>query len=355
MGGLLGVRTRGEGREVMATVETSEPLLQVTDLEQHFPVRRGILQRVAGHVHAVNGVTFHINRGETLGLVGESGCGKSTVGRTIVRLYEPSGGSICLNGREIAYLSRRQMHPIRRQLQIIFQDPYTSLNPRMSAGAIVGEPMVIHGLAAGSERRRKVAALFERVGLRPQHMDHYPHELSGGQCQRLAIARTLAVEPDIIVADESVSALDVSIQASIINLLLDLQRDLGLSLLFISHDMSVIEHVSHRVAVMYLGHIVEIGTRDEVLGAPRHPYTEALLSAVPTPKPQGKRRERILLKGEVPSPISPPSGCPFHTRCPLAEARCRQELPLLRELWPGHQVACHVRGPAEPAIATEPQ
>ncbi len=327
----------------MTATTRSGPVLEVTELTTRFPVRSGVLQRVSGHVHAVERVSFHIGRGETLGLVGESGCGKSTAGKTVLRLTDPTSGSIRLAGREIAHLSARRMRPVRRHLQTVFQDPYTSLNPRMKAGSIVGEPLVIHGLATRRERLRRVAELFERVGLRPEQMDRFPHEFSGGQRQRLSIARALSVEPELVIADEAVSALDVSIQASVINLLVELQQEMGLSFLFISHDMSVIEHVSHRVAVMYLGHVVEIGGRDDVLSAPQHPYTEALLSAVPTAEPGGRQRKRTLLTGEVPSPITPPSGCPFHTRCPIAEARCRSEEPLLREIRPGQWAACHLR------------
>lgn len=327
---------------MMATVD-SEPVLEVTDLVKRFPVRSGVLQRVSGHVHAVERASFHIGRGETLGLVGESGCGKSTAGKTVLRLHDPTSGSIRVKGREIAHLSMRQMRPVRRHLQTVFQDPYSSLNPRMKAGSIVGEPLVIHGLGTRAERRRRVAELFERVGLRPEQMERYSHEFSGGQRQRLSIARALAVKPELVVADEAVSALDVSIQASVINLLVELQREMGLSFLFISHDMSVIEHVSHRVAVMYLGHVVEVGGRDDVLSQPLHPYTEALLSAVPTPDPNTRGRRHILLHGDVPSPITPPAGCPFHTRCPIAEERCRREEPALREIRPGHWAACHLR------------
>lgn len=342
MGGLLGIRTPAE-EDAMTAFTRSEPVLEVTELTTRFPVRSGVLQRVTGHVHAVERVSFHIGRGETLGLVGESGCGKSTAGKTVLRLTDPTSGSIRLAGREIASLSARRMRPVRRHLQTVFQDPFSSLNPRMKAGSIVAEPLIIHGLATRGERRRRVAALFERVGLRPEQMERFPHEFSGGQRQRLSIARALSVEPELVIADEAVSALDVSIQASVINLLVELQQEMGLSFLFISHDMSVIEHVSHRVAVMYLGHVVEIGGRDEVLSAPQHPYTEALLSAVPTPDPQRKGHKRTLLSGEVPSPITPPSGCPFHTRCPIAEARCRSEEPRLREIRPGQWAACHLR------------
>jgi len=318
-------------------------LLEVEGLGKRFDVRGGLLRRVTGRVNAVDDVSFAIGRGETLGLVGESGCGKSTVGKTLLKLIEPTSGTIRLEGRDITALSARDMRPVRRKLQIVFQDPFSSLNPRMTAGDIVGEPLGIHGLAARGERQQLTAEMFERVGLRPDQMARYPHEFSGGQRQRISIARALAVDPELIVADESVSALDVSIQASVINLLVRLQADSGVSFLFISHDMSVIEHISHRVAVMYLGRIVEIGRREQVFARPTHPYTEALLSAVPVPDPATRRKKRILLSGDVPSPMSPPPGCHFHTRCPIAEERCRVEKPQLREVQPGHFSACHLR------------
>ncbi|GJL83106.1 MAG: peptide ABC transporter ATP-binding protein [marine bacterium B5-7] len=321
----------------------SGPLLKIDRLSKRFPVRGGVLRRVVGKVNAVDDVSFEINRGETLGLVGESGCGKSTVGKTILKLHEPSGGAICLDGKDISQYSPRQMRGVRRKLQIVFQDPYSSLNPRMTAADIVGEPLAIHGLAHRRDQRQRVAEMFERVGLRPDQMDRFPHEFSGGQRQRISIARALAVDPEIIIADESVSALDVSIQASVINLLIRLQQQTGVSFLFISHDMSVIEHISHRVAVMYLGRIVEIAERSKVFAHPLHPYTEALLSAVPVPDPATRRKKRILLSGDVPSPIKPPPGCHFHTRCPIAEARCRIDVPALREIAPGHMAACHLR------------
>lgn len=320
-----------------------QPLLRVENLAQRFPIYGGLLQRVTGHVNAVDKVSFEIHEGETLGLVGESGCGKSTVGKAVLKLYESSSGSIHIDGTDVTHLSLRQMRPYRRQIQTVFQDPFSSLNPRLRAGYIVGEPLTIHGLASGKEKTRLVAEMFERVGLRPDQMDRFPHEFSGGQRQRLSIARALAVKPRLIVADESVSALDVSIQASVINLMVRLQQEMGLSFLFISHDMSVIEHVSHRVAVMYLGRIVEISERSKVFAFPQHPYTAALLSAVPVPDPSVKRNKRIPLSGEVPSPISPPPGCHFSTRCPYAETRCRVEVPELREVQPGHWAACHLR------------
>ncbi|MDZ7842428.1 MAG: dipeptide ABC transporter ATP-binding protein [Gammaproteobacteria bacterium] len=326
----------------MNTID-ADAMLEVKGLTKRFPIHSGLLRRVTGHVNAVDGVTFQIQRGETLGLVGESGCGKSTVGKTILKLHEPSGGSIHLDGRDITALSPRAMRPVRRRLQTIFQDPYSSLNPRMAAGEIVAEPLVIHNKVGRRDLARRVAEMFERVGLRPDQMSRFPHEFSGGQRQRIAIARALSVDPELIIADESVSALDVSIQASVINLLVRLQRETGVSFLFISHDMSVIEHISHRVAVMYLGRIVEIAERPKVFATPRHPYTEALLSAVPVPDPSTRRKKRILLAGDVPSPIHPPPGCHFHTRCPIAEDRCRSEVPALREVAPGHWAACHLR------------
>jgi len=319
------------------------PLLDVTDLRKHFPVRRGLLRRQAGSVFAVDGVSFSIAPGETLGLVGESGCGKSTVARTVMRLVEPTSGSIRLGGADITHLDKAAMRPFRRQMQIIFQDPFSSLNPRMSAGDIVREPIAFHGIAQGRAADDRVAELFEQVGLRAAQMRLYPHQFSGGQRQRISIARALALDPQLIVGDEPVSALDVSIQAQVINLLMDLQRQKGLSYLFIAHDLAVVEHISHRVAVMYLGKIVEMADKVSLYRAPRHPYTEALLAAVPVPNPRIKRK-RQLLDGDVPSPMNPPPGCAFHTRCPYAEARCRVEAPLLRDVAPGHIAACHRDG-----------
>jgi peptide/nickel transport system ATP-binding protein/oligopeptide transport system ATP-binding protein len=318
------------------------PLLEVTDLKKHFPIHTGVFSRVAGHVYAVDGVSFHIGRGETLGLVGESGCGKSTVGRTVLKLLEPTAGRIVVGGDDITALDRDAMQPYRRRMQMIYQDPYASLNPRMSAGAIVGEPLVIHQVGDAAERRERVAHLFERVGLRPELINSFPHEFSGGQRQRIGIARALALSPELIVGDEPVSALDVSIQAQIINLLIDLQEEFRLSYLFVAHDLAVVEHISHRVAVMYLGRIVEMTDRRSLFERPLHPYTEALLSAVPIAKAGARSRKRVILSGDVPSPINPPTGCHFHTRCPYAMARCRVETPAFREVLPGHFASCHL-------------
>ena len=311
-------------------------------LKKHFPIYKGVFSRVSGQVYAVDGVSFRIERGETLGLVGESGCGKSTVGRTLLKLLEPTAGSIRSDGRDITHLDAAAMLPYRQRMQMIYQDPYASLNPRMSAGEIVGEPFIIHNIGTLPERKERVAALFQRVGLRPEQMHSYPHEFSGGQRQRIGIARALALNPDLIVGDEPVSALDVSIQAQIINLLMDLQDELKLSYLFVAHDLAVVEHISHRVAVMYLGRIVEMTDKTSLFEMPLHPYTEALLSAVPIPKASARARKRLILTGDVPSPINPPSGCHFHTRCPYVHARCKTDVPKLREVKPGHVAACHL-------------
>ena len=318
------------------------PVLEVKDLKKHFPVKKGLLRHTVGHVYAVDGISFSINEGETLGLVGESGCGKTTAGRAVLRLIEPTSGSVKVEGKEITGLSKMEMRPYRREMQIVFQDPFSSLNPRMTAGDIVGEPLQVHGVTGRKVRRDRVAALFERVGLRPAQMANYPHQFSGGQRQRIGIARALALGPKLIVGDEPVSALDVSIQAQVINLLQDLQRERRLSYLFISHNLAVVEHISHRIAVMYLGRIVEYADTRSIFTRAQHPYTEALLSAVPVPDPAVKRKKRVL-QGDVPSPVNPPAGCHFHTRCPYAEARCKVEVPLLREIAPGHHVSCHLR------------
>jgi oligopeptide/dipeptide ABC transporter ATP-binding protein len=319
------------------------PLIEVRHLKKHFPIVKGVFARRSGTVHAVDGVSFHIDPGETLGLVGESGCGKSTVGRTLLKLLEPTSGQILLRGEDITGLDAEEMMPYRRQMQMIYQDPYASLNPRMTAGEIVGEPLTIHRVANGDEWQDRIAALFERVGLRPELMSSYPHEFSGGQRQRIGIARALALNPELVVGDEPVSALDVSIQAQIINLLMDLQDELQLSYLFVAHDLAVVEHLSHRVAVMYLGRIVELTDKTSLFEMPLHPYTEALLSAVPIPKYSARSRKRVILKGDVPSPINPPAGCHFHERCLYTHSRCHAEVPALREVVPGHWASCHLQ------------
>jgi peptide/nickel transport system ATP-binding protein len=325
------------------STENREVLLRVQGLQKHFPIRKGVLQRQVGAVKAVDGIDFEVRKGETLGVVGESGCGKSTMGRVITRLQDPTGGSIEFEGQDITRLSASKMRPLRRDIQMIFQDPYGSLNPRHTIGSIVSAPFRLQGVEPEGGVKREVQRLLELVGLSPEHYNRYPHEFSGGQRQRIGIARALALKPKLVVADEPVSALDVSIQAQVVNLMDDLQSELGLTYVIIAHDLSVVRHVSDRIAVMYLGKIVELADRTSLYEAPMHPYTKALMSAVPVPDPKrrGTKSERILLKGDVPSPIAPPSGCRFHTRCWKATQVCKTTEPPLIELKPGQQVACH--------------
>ena len=322
----------------------SEILVSVRNLVKHFPITRGgVFRRVVGYVKAVDGVTFDIYKGETLGLVGETGSGKTTVGRTMLRLYEPTEGKILVGGVDLTTLSGRELNQMRQRMSMIFQDPYASLNPRMKVGKIITEPLAVHGIAKGSQKRDRAQLLLEQVGLNPNFIDRYPHEFSGGQRQRIGIARALALSPDLVICDEPISSLDVSIQAQIVNLLEDLQTELGLTYLFIAHDLSMVRHISDRIAVMYMGRIVELADRDSIYLNPLHPYTQALMSAIPVPDPELKvMRERIILEGDMPSAENPPVGCNFHTRCPVARAEhCPMDDPPLREMRPGHWVACH--------------
>jgi oligopeptide transport system ATP-binding protein len=320
----------------------AEKLLDVRNLKKHFPIKGGVLSKVVGYVYAVDGISFFLHKGETLGLVGESGCGKSTTGRLILRLIELTAGEVHFEGRDVSHIPKQEMRALRRDMQIIFQDPYASLNPRMTVGKIVGEPLKIHHVATGKARDERVAELLEKVGLHPEHSRRYPHEFSGGQRQRIGIARALALNPKLIVADEPVSALDVSIQAQVINLLEDLKHEFDLSYLFIAHDLSVVEYMSDRVAVMYLGKIVELASSDVLYRDPKHPYTQALLSAVPIPDPRNEKKRQIL-EGDVPSPINPPSGCHFHTRCIYRTDECSRFEPDFVDVGDGHYVSCPVR------------
>mgnify|MGYP005844455167 CR=1 FL=1 len=317
------------------------PVLEVDRLVKHFPILRGILRRPVAWVRAVDGVSFAIAPGETLCLVGESGCGKSTVARLVLRLDEPTGGAIRLDGTDVTGLDEREFAPFRRRVQMVFQDPYASLNPRLKVGQIVGEPLENYEGLRGEALEERVAGLLAKVGLRPEGVGRYPFEFSGGQRQRIGLARALALNPKLIVADEPVSALDVSVQAQVLNLMMDLQEEFGLAYLFVSHDLAVVEHIGHRIAVMYLGEIVEIGPKQVVLDEPKHPYTRALVAAAPIPDPRAKR-DTLVLEGDVPSPLNPPAGCRFHTRCPFVMDRCREETPRLREVSPGRQAACHL-------------
>ena len=318
------------------------PLVRVENLTKYFPIKAGILQRKVGDVKAVDGVSFDIWRGETLGMVGESGCGKTTVGRTILRIYYPTSGEIYFDGIPLSSVKNKPLRQMRRRMQMVFQDPYASLNPRLTAGEIVGEPLEIHALARGAEKQKRVAELFEMVGLSREYINRYPHEFSGGQRQRIGLARALALTPDLIICDEPIAALDVSIQAQIVNLMEELQEELNLTYLFIAHDLSMVKHISDRVLVMYVGKVMELADREELYESPLHPYTKALLSAVPIPDPEYEmHRKRIILSGDLPSPAQPPPGCRFHTRCPIAEQKCMLSEPILREVRPGHMVACH--------------
>ncbi|WP_214482478.1 dipeptide ABC transporter ATP-binding protein [Bacillus sp. SM2101] len=335
--------TSVEKSEAVQNEQTS-PILQLHNLKKHFPIKSGILQRTAGHLKAVDGISFSINKGETIGIVGESGCGKSTIGRTVIRLYEPTDGKIIFKGQDISHMRENELRQsVRKDIQMIFQDPYASLNPRKTLRSILREPLKIHNLYSGKERDEYIGQLLEKVGLNSSYINRYPHEFSGGQRQRIGIARAIALHPDLIIADEAVSALDVSVQAQIINLLEDLQEEFGLTYIFISHDLSVVRHISDRVGVMYLGNLMELAPKNNLYSEPLHPYTQALLSAVPVTKNKGTvPKERIVLQGDLPSPANPPAGCVFHTRCPAAKDECSKIVPQINEVKKDHFVACHL-------------
>lgn len=331
-----------EQEKLTINEKQSDILLEVQGLKKYFPIKAGILQRTVGHVKAVDDVSFFVKKGETFGLVGESGCGKSTTGRTVIRLYEPTDGKIIFDGKDISSILERDLKPFRKDIQMVFQDPYSSLNPRKTVGTILEEPFRVHKLYSKNERKERVEHLLEKVGLNPDLRNRYPHEFSGGQRQRIGIARALTLNPKLIIGDEPVSALDVSIQSQVLNIMDDLQKDFGLTYLFIAHDLGVVKHISDRIGVMYLGKMMEIAPKRALYSNPLHPYTQALLSAVPKSHPSEVKRERIILKGDVPSPSNPPKGCVFHTRCPKVMDHCKQEIPVLKELEPGHFVACHL-------------
>lgn len=327
---------------INSKTDKSDILLEVNGLKKYFPIKAGILQKTVGNVKAVDDVSFFIKKGETFGLVGESGCGKSTTGRTIIRLYEPTEGEIIFEGQDLSKLKEKELKPYRKDIQMVFQDPYSSLNPRKTVGTILEEPFGVHNLYSKAERKERVEHLLDRVGLNPTLRDRYPHEFSGGQRQRIGIARALTLNPKLIIGDEPVSALDVSIQSQVLNIMNDLQKEFGLTYLFIAHDLAVVKHISDRIGVMYLGRMMEVTDKKTLYSNPLHPYTQALLSAIPKTHPSEIKRERIILKGDVPSPSNPPKGCVFHTRCPQAMDHCKEAVPVLKELEPGHFVACHL-------------